>query len=130
VPTRGEWHGAIFTRTLLELIGHKLGKDAQDRLRAAYKKHRAKVGSPLVLRPIDKVPDAPALPKVWRIEYKTAGGKVETVTKEATTMKSALSRWLQTAPTDLTGVRVWKGVRQAAATTKPKARRTVRRAAG
>jgi putative metallohydrolase (TIGR04338 family) len=119
---REEWHGAIFTRTLLELVGHKLGKDAQDRLRAAYRKHHAKVGSPLVLRPIEKVPDAPALPKVWRFEFKR-NGQVETHSVEAASMKGALYRFQNTHGTalaEMTNLRVWKGVRTAA---KPAAKR-------
>lgn len=72
----GNWHGPEFARVQLELVTFEFGAEIGQKLRAAYKKNRVKVGSPTPLRTEDKTPAPRALPRTWRVVIQTPSGEV------------------------------------------------------
>jgi len=123
----GNWHGPKFARTMLELVRYAVGPDAAKTLRENYKTNRVKVAPPTPLRSAEKTPAAREIvtPKLWRLEYKFRGEQ-KTHAVEANSMAGALYSFQNTHNNVLreaTNLRIWKGVRQAAAKPKPKTRR-------
>jgi len=120
----GNWHGPKFARVMLELVSHAVSADAGKMLREQYKTHKVKLAPPTPLRA--SVPPAREVvqPKLWRVEYKFRGEQ-KTHSVEANSMAGALYSFQNTHNNVLreaTNLRIWKGVRQAAAT-KPAARK-------
>jgi putative metallohydrolase (TIGR04338 family) len=122
----GNWHGPQFARTMLELVRYAVGAAEAKQLRANYKTNRVKVAPPTPLRSTEGTPAPRTVQptKLWRFEFKHQG-VLKTHEVEATSMKGALYHFQNSHErvlAEATNLRIWRGVRKAAAKPTPRKR--------